>query len=40
MPILLIPDENDIIGVKNCNVQDNFGYAREWLLYEIIAYYI
>ena len=46
MPKLLNPSVNedtgitDPIGVKDCNVQDNFGYAREWLLYEILAYYI
>ena len=26
-------------NIKDCIVDDNFGQAREWLMYEMIAYY-
>lgn len=27
-------------GIQNCRVKDDFGQAREWLMYEMIAYYM
>lgn len=32
----LLEDED----VKNCNVTNNFGSAREWLTYEVMSYYM
>ena len=32
----MLQDEN----VRNCNVTDNFGSAREWLTYEALSYYM
>ena len=27
-------------NIKHCKVDDNFGQAREWLMYEVIAYFM
>ena len=27
-------------NIKDCRIDDDFGEAREWLLYEMIAYYM
>ena len=27
-------------GIKDCIISDHFGQAREWLMYEMIAYYM
>ena len=35
-----LEDGDEMVGVKECNIEDNFGYAREWLMYEMLAYYI
>ena len=26
--------------IRGCKVSDNFGSAREWLMYEMLAYYM
>jgi len=40
-----IPDkikaqENDLPEIKDCIVDENFGSAREWLVYESMAYFV
>lgn len=35
-----IPEMKDSKDIINCNVSDNFGEAREYLMYEMLAYYM
>ena len=37
---LMKSDGESMVGVKECLIEDNFGFAREWLMYEMLAYYI
>lgn len=35
-----MPHMKEVGDLINCNVSDNFGEAREYLLYEMMAYYM
>lgn len=35
MPVMMDNDE-----IIDCKVNENFGSAREWLIYEAMAYYV
>ena len=35
-----MPQMKENGDIKNCNVSDNFGESREYLLYEMLAYYM
>ena len=35
-----MPQMQEVDDVTDCIVNENFGSAREWLLYEAMAYYV